>query len=120
LTEAPGELVQELAPEVSAVEFRYFDGYTWYDYWTSTEAQPLPLAIEIAVSILPRTASESTDPLAIDPMAATVYRLVVQLPTAEIGEGTTADGTTTDGSTTDQSGQSSSGQSSSGSSTGSF
>ncbi len=45
-----GELI---APEVVGLEFRYFDGSQWMEFWDSQQIQGLPLAVEITVAIQP-------------------------------------------------------------------
>ena len=50
-----------LAPEVSAIAFRYWDGTEWVDSWDSGEAGALPVAVEITLTIRPiRDPSELT------------------------------------------------------------
>ena len=38
-----------MAPEVSLLEFRYFDGFDWFDSWDSALYGELPKAVEIAL-----------------------------------------------------------------------
>jgi hypothetical protein len=47
-----GELI---APEVVGLEFRYFDGSQWLEFWDSAQIQALPLAVEVTVAIQPGT-----------------------------------------------------------------
>lgn len=47
-----GELI---APEVVGLEFRYFDGSQWLEFWDSQQIQGLPLAVEVTVAIQPGT-----------------------------------------------------------------
>ncbi|MBN1908171.1 MAG: hypothetical protein JW818_00395, partial [Pirellulales bacterium] len=80
------EQLQPLAPEVAAVEFRYFDGYEFFDYWDMAERNALPVAVEILLQMKapeqPETSAmlfgSTTEP-ATD---SVIYRLVVRLPTA--------------------------------------
>ena len=44
-----GEL---LAPEVTAIEFSYWDGVTWQLQWSSDEYGELPLAIQVTLSMI--------------------------------------------------------------------
>ena len=44
---------QALAPEVSALQFRYFDGLAWYTTWDSEEAGRLPRALEVTLEFAP-------------------------------------------------------------------
>lgn len=94
-SEAPGELIQELAPEVTEIEFYYYDGYEWLEEWNSTPEQPLPLAVEITVGILPRQLRQSLDMNAAAPADAIdtgvlYYKLIVHLPSAEVGASTSS------------------------------
>jgi hypothetical protein len=80
--------LEPIAPEVTAIEFRYYDGAEWVDTWDSAEKEGLPLAVEIAIAIGPtqppasarsagmfsNRSTEASQPL--------VYRLLVHLPTA--------------------------------------
>jgi len=81
-----------LAPEVTYLEFRYFDGTTWYTEWDSEQMGGLPTAIEITISIDPafgqneadmdvRTANELAAGVA--NLNKQLYRLVVHLPIAQ-------------------------------------
>ncbi len=70
-----------IAPEVQAIQFRYFDGSTWATSWSGATAQSLPHAVEIQVSI------GSSDPYgartqAAKDQAARTYRHVVAITTA--------------------------------------
>lgn len=42
---------QMIAPEVSALQFQYFDGTQWLPDWDSEQQGGLPVAVQIAVSI---------------------------------------------------------------------
>jgi hypothetical protein len=83
-----------LAPEVTAVQFSYFDGYSWLTSWDSEQMQGLPVAVEIAVMITPRTSQTTswTNEVAdLGSAEAIVYRLVVQLPQGTPAQGTSSD-----------------------------
>ena len=95
-SEAPGELIQDLAPEVTEVEFYYYDGYEWLEEWNSTPEQPLPLAVEVTVGILPRQLRQAVNANPATSAEATetgilYYKLIVHLPSAEIGAPTSSD-----------------------------
>ena len=62
--------VTPFAPEVAAIQFRYFDGTEMADYWDMEERQGLPMAVEIVLQ-LRKTKSEKVSPI--------LYRLVVHL-----------------------------------------
>ncbi len=81
---------EPLAPEVAAIEFRYFDGGQWHEEWDSVERGGLPLAVEIGIALLPPQhrdtwfASEPSDEDAFEENEELhVYRLIVHLPLAE-------------------------------------
>lgn len=62
--ELPGVLEQDKVPEVSWMEFRYYDGYSWVGSWDSRSQGQLPVAVEIRfelVEIDPTDAEVSTD-----------------------------------------------------------
>ncbi|RCS54331.1 hypothetical protein DTL42_04080 [Bremerella cremea] len=40
-----------LAPEVSLLAFRYYDGVGWFDEWNSEEMGGLPMAVDVMISI---------------------------------------------------------------------
>jgi len=112
--------VEPLAPEVVAVEFAYFDGLEWLDYWDSQELGGLPWAVQITLLVAPSTnpsgaavpwnASQTTSPYD-QPLLQ--YRHMVYLPAARAamaqsgagssgegeGGGTTGGGTTGGGTT---------------------
>jgi uncharacterized membrane protein YgcG len=79
-----------LAPEVTALGFRYFDGTSWYESWDSMTRQGLPQAVEIQLGVRrSRTRSGSAEEVPVATVAgaapveeALVYRLVVQIPGA--------------------------------------
>lgn len=79
-----------LADEVTRLEFRYFDGYSWWPDWDSDVRGGLPMAIEITIA-LPDRKLASNSPTAITTSLTSLenqakelfYRLVVRIPTAE-------------------------------------
>jgi hypothetical protein len=87
--EQVGEL---LAPEITAIQFQYFDGYQWYTEWDSDVSGGLPLAVEITLFMQPKDSLDADGMPVIDPtlveqssagivQGQLVYRLVVRLPT---------------------------------------
>jgi len=82
-----------LAPEVTSLMFRYFDGTSWYTDWNSTVRQGLPVAVEIQLGVQSskaRSGSAEQSPTAAvagaTPAVNTLlYRLVVQIPVARSG-----------------------------------
>ena len=88
--------VDPVAPEVAAIEFAYYDGTEWADYWDSDEQGGLPVAVQIALvfTAAPRGGRSASGRALSDPGLATevepiVYRLLVHLPSARpiSGEG---------------------------------
>ncbi|NLX95640.1 MAG: hypothetical protein GXY83_05640 [Rhodopirellula sp.] len=76
-----------IAPEVAAVAFRYSDGSTWYDSWDTAEAENLPLAVEISLSLRPirhetTALSSMSGEVLSEEDELLVYRLIVDLPLA--------------------------------------
>ncbi|UUO04481.1 prepilin-type N-terminal cleavage/methylation domain-containing protein [Blastopirellula sp. J2-11] len=50
-TEQLDATAEIIAPEVCFLNFRYFDGYEWYEEWDSSAMGGLPLAVDIVVAI---------------------------------------------------------------------
>ena len=74
---------QLLAPEVAAIEFRYFDGLEWDSQWESDVRQGLPLAVEVLLYLVDESSGDrSTATLTTASIGTTVHRLVVPLPLA--------------------------------------
>ena len=82
---------QVMAPEVSLLEFRYFDGFDWYDSWDSALYGELPKAVEIALGFtLQVSSTQQAQALEQERLSAQaagrpwppVHRLVVALPLA--------------------------------------
>jgi prepilin-type N-terminal cleavage/methylation domain-containing protein len=75
-----------LAPEVSIIEFQYFDGTTWLTSWDSTASSGLPQSIKISVALATPSSTGETPaaPTSVADVAAqdpdSVYSLVVLLP----------------------------------------
>ena len=100
-----------IATEVTALEFHFFDGASWYTDWDSVELGGLPTAVEIAISLRrPAKASGATPWLGFGGTAneetSTVYRLVVNLPGAH-APAKTVEGASEDEETTDAMGDTS-------------
>ena len=81
-----------LAPEVIALEFQYYDGYQWLQYWDSEEFEGLPLAVKIRMTMRSNSPYASGGVLdafygttsdAEGRMAVT-YQKVVKLPVGKI------------------------------------
>lgn len=81
-TVVPGPL-QMIAPEVQWLQFRYFDGLSWYDEWDSSTIGSLPRAVEVTIGFEPppvRTGFLLSP--AVNP-ATDSYRLVVAIPVSD-------------------------------------
>ena len=83
-----------IAPEVSGVQFAYFDGFEWYPVWDTEAMQGLPMAVEVVVSILPaavltqlRNNAISGNPADVGMNDELFYRMVVHLPIAQLPTG---------------------------------
>ena len=102
------EAAEVIAPEVTWVEFAYFDGREWWSEWNSEEQGGLPMAVEISIGIQPlwqqRQQGPSTAPTnaatGVTPLRESVYRMVVRIPAAQPipATSTEADGLGGDGS----------------------
>ena len=83
---------RQLAPEVAALEFRYFDGAEWLFDWDSSLQGSLPLCVEILVTLRAAPPGGGLDPLALQSIPALpddrTYRLVVHLPAATMNAST--------------------------------
>ncbi|PQO25432.1 hypothetical protein C5Y96_24125 [Blastopirellula marina] len=80
-----------LAPEVSLVQFRYFDGFTWVEEWDSEAMGGLPMAVDVIIAIrdhdmtqalLSGGAVETQVADATNPMGQ-VFRRLIRIPTAK-------------------------------------
>jgi hypothetical protein len=80
-----------LAAEVTAIEFRYYDGTQWVSFWDTQEAGGLPLAVEVAIALTSASAhdlqrsfvSGTREPIAAEPTRQEIHRLIVALPMAQ-------------------------------------
>ncbi len=88
--------LQPIAPEVTGIEFLYYDGTQWTDAWDTTEMGGLPIAVHIALSIMPRSqleqmASVTGGSSSTGESVNFIYALTVALPVAS---GASADAAT--------------------------
>lgn len=79
--------LQPIAPEVTGIEFLYYDGTQWTDTWDTTEMGGLPIAVHIAFSIVPRSqleqmASVTGGSSSTGESVSFIYALTVALPVA--------------------------------------
>ncbi len=84
---ALAETAEPLAPEVTGLQFRYFNGEQWFTQWDSTSQGGPPVAVEVAMAIRNTRPVRSTtwSPSALlgsapPPRPDRVYRLLVHLP----------------------------------------
>lgn len=107
LTSVNQEL-EPIAPEVTDIEFLYYDGSGWVDSWDSYEMGGLPLAVHVSLSIMPRDQfnrfiDPDTDSYSLPDTDTFIYSLTIALPVAE-GDTSSA---TTEETTDDTSGDTS-------------
>ncbi len=80
---------QVLAPEVTAIRFRYFNGSKWFDEWNSDAYGGIPLAVQISLTLLsaPRRSATSRAITSFsggdDDRVESRYLQIVHLPGAE-------------------------------------
>ena len=97
LTSVNQEL-EPIAPEVTDIEFLYYDGSQLLDSWDSSEMGGLPLAVHVSLSIMPREQfnrfiDPDTDSYSLPDTNVFIYSLTIALPVAE---GDTSSDTTED------------------------
>lgn len=73
-----------LAPEVTQIQFVYFDGTTVYDVWDMQERGSIPTAIEVRVWIAPDPIEAEASPVPLQPR---MYSQTVALPLAAAAQG---------------------------------
>lgn len=74
---------QVLAPEVSALAFRYFDGTAWYEVWDSSEAGYLPRAVEVSIAFTPPKNEGGPLSNVVVSSSADQFRTVILVPVAD-------------------------------------
>ena len=74
---------QVLAPEINQLQFRFFDGLTWYEEWDSSTTGALPRAVEITIGF--EAAPERGGYLGNSAVSASTQtiRLVVAIPVSD-------------------------------------
>ncbi len=83
---APDAYSELISPEISTIEFRYWDGENWLVQWDSTEMMGFPSAIEVAIVIDPERFSDNVSFENIQQFDVEIIRTVIHLPVAEIIE----------------------------------
>jgi len=89
--QATGNATQILAPEITRLQFQYFNGFEWFTEWDSAAQSGLPVAVEISLAIRRADAEETSLTSGFMPTftadGATsqeiFYRMIVQIPVAE-------------------------------------
>lgn len=76
-------LPQALAPEVATVQFRFFDGVTWFTVWDSEEAGRLPRAVEVIITFAPSQAKLGPALRTNVSQSTNTFRSVVLIPISE-------------------------------------
>ena len=82
----PDEFSELISPEISGIQFRYWDGEQWLAEWNSEEEGGFPLAIEILITIDPERESENVPANDLDRLEVETIRSVIHLPVAEVPE----------------------------------
>ncbi|MEO2049302.1 MAG: hypothetical protein ABGX16_22320 [Pirellulales bacterium] len=77
-------MVKVMANEIALIQFRYFDGLSWYDVWDSATMERVPSAIEITLAFRDPNSTPSTlgQPDA-EITNSRIYRHVIALPIAQ-------------------------------------
>lgn len=76
-------LPQSLAPEVANVQFRFFDGVTWYTVWDSEEAGRLPRAVEVTITFMPPQTKVGPALRVAVSQSTNTFRSVVLIPVSD-------------------------------------
>ncbi len=69
-----------LAPEVSSLQFRYYDGFAWRSDWDSNVLGGLPKAIDVEMVLQPLSGIAHSGLRGATSVGPTSYRLVIALP----------------------------------------
>lgn len=77
--EAP--VVEPIAAEVRAIQFRYWDGTQLLEIWDMAEQQALPAAVEVRIELAPIDATDA-DNSSTARQQTHIYRRVVRIPAA--------------------------------------
>jgi hypothetical protein len=91
-----------IAPEVTQIQFRYFDGSQLVDSWDMKEQNKLPVAIEVAIWLNSGNADQGASYYGA-PNTGRVYRQVVSLPMAGLSQSPAAGGATNSTTSADDS-----------------
>ena len=83
-----------LAPEVTDLQFSYYDGSTTYEEWDSTTQGRLPAAVRVAISIRPAPNRSKTLLGLTEDRLPAVYEITIPLANAKAVEQETSAGST--------------------------
>lgn len=73
---------QLLAPEISSIQFRYFNGLNWETEWDSVTNEGLPRAVEVTIVFDPPPATGRLLASSVS-ASSTQYRRVIAIPTSD-------------------------------------
>ena len=82
----PDEYSELISPEISEIQFRYWDGEEWLAEWNSEEQGGFPVAIEVQVVIDPERETEGGSYDDLERLEVETIRTVIHLPVAEVPE----------------------------------
>lgn len=80
----PDEFSELVSPEISSIEFRYWDGEDWLVEWDSSEMNGFPSAVELAIVIDPERFALENSLQDIRNLNVEIIRTVIHIPVAEI------------------------------------
>jgi hypothetical protein len=89
-----------LAPEVTRIQFIYFDGTTAVDTWDMQERSTMPTAVEVRIWIAPDSAEADSSSV---PLAAQMYSQTIDLPLAQAAGASASTSSVKEDSTSDDS-----------------
>ena len=72
----------QIASEIVSGQFRYFDGGTWHDHWSSLDRKCAPSAIEVTFYSLPSAEANRWRSRVPDTNEPTLTKVIVQIPAA--------------------------------------
>jgi len=78
-----------IAPEVSLINFRYYDGLEWWEEWDSEEMGGLPMAVEVVMAIRPYDQTQAlltgqnVDTDIAEENIGQVFRQIIRIPVAQ-------------------------------------
>jgi hypothetical protein len=76
-------LPQALAPEVDTLQFRFFDGVTWYTVWDSEEIGRIPRAVEVIITFAPSQIKVGPALRVATSQSTNTFRSVVLIPVSD-------------------------------------